>query len=114
MEGEGGRRRLASVPLELAVVNPDATNQIPDTETDWPLTPAEPREVKGVLSVFASSVVGGAMVLFGVGVFLPSTTRTMGATPGMRIDRERQQRCMELGITPEELAALERAELEQP
>ena len=33
-----------------------------------------------------------------------------GATQSLRIDRERQQRCMELGITPAQLADLEAAE----
>ena len=107
MEGARGRRRLASVPLELAVVNPDMT---PVPEAAWPLTPAEPREVEGLLSAFATAMVGGAMVLFGLGGAMISATPTMGATRGMRVDRERQQRCMELGITPEELAALEQSE----
>ena len=63
------------------------------------------------LKLFASGAVGGVMSLAALGVLIiPNAVGCRGATRSLRIDRERQQRCMELGITPAELEALERAE----
>lgn len=87
-------------------------------QVEWALRPAAPEvssQLWKVTKVFASGVVGGALSLVSLGVLVaPMTVRTCGATQSLRIDRERQQRCMELGITPEELAELEAAEAASP
>lgn len=83
----------------------------PDDEEDaWPLRPdeGERRGIAGALKLFATGAAGGALALFGLAV-LAVPQRCCGATRSVGIDRERQRRCLELGITPEELAERERA-----
>ena len=83
-------------------------------QAEWALLPPTPEvssQLWRVSKVFASGVVGGALSLFSLGVLVaPMTVQTCGATRSLQIDRERQQRCLELGVTPEELAELEAAE----
>lgn len=62
--------------------------------------------MSSVLKVFATGLTGGVLSLISL-TGLAASQHTMGATRGLQIDRQRQQRCLELGITPEELEAIE-------
>ena len=72
-----------------------------------PKTVATP--MRAVLKVFATGLTGGMISVFSL-TMLASTQQTMGATRGLQIDRQRQQRCLDLGITPEALEAVESRE----
>ncbi|MBX3472331.1 MAG: hypothetical protein KF878_36230 [Planctomycetes bacterium] len=64
------------------------------------------------VGLFASGLVGGALVLVGLGGLGASTMthRCCGASAEERLARDEvRRRCMELGVTPDELAALDRA-----
>jgi hypothetical protein len=75
--------------------------------------PSDP--LRHALSLLASGAAGGTLVAFAFGsLLLPTCVETRGATRGLQVDRARQQRCLELGITPAELAALEQADAEAP
>ena len=82
-----------------------------DVETTLPLRPTqgERASLSGALKVFATGLTGGVISLFSL-TGLPAKQVTRGATRGLQIDRQRQQRCLELGITPEELAVVEARE----
>lgn len=71
----------------------------------------EPAGVSRVVHLFATGALGGALTLFGLGVLaIPTTHRCCGASASQRAaDAETRRRCMELGVTPEELAALDAA-----
>jgi hypothetical protein len=61
--------------------------------------------------LFATGVLGGALSLFGLGsITVPATCHChCGATVADQEAAARRRRCMELGVTPEELDALDRA-----
>ena len=77
----------------------------------WPLRPVtQGAPLAGVARVFAAGVTGGVLSLVGFGFMLPNLIPARGATRSLQIDRAQRQRCMELGITPEELAVLDAGE----
>ncbi|MEZ6187451.1 MAG: hypothetical protein R3F62_20890 [Planctomycetota bacterium] len=70
---------------------------------DWPLDPAgdaERAELKGLGKWFAAGLGTAIAILAATG---PNLVEARGATPGLVFDRAQRQRCMELGLTPDEL-----------
>lgn len=68
--------------------------------------------VTRALQLFATGALGGTLTLLGLGVLaIPTTHRCCGgASASQRTnDQELKRRCMELGVTPDELAALDAA-----
>lgn len=68
--------------------------------------------VSRVLQLFATGALGGVLTMFGLGVLMvPRVHRCCsGASASQRAaDAETRRRCMELGVTPDELAALDAA-----
>lgn len=64
------------------------------------------------LHLFGVGVFAGLLTMFGVGVVLPnfvhSHSHCHGATASQReAEAETRRRCLELGVTPDELAALD-------
>lgn len=72
--------------------------------------------VARALQLFATGVLGGGLTIFGLAFLaIPTTHRCCGASASQRAaDAETKRRCMELGVTPEELAALDAAADERP
>lgn len=87
-------------------------------EGAWPLQPMDPAERAGLVDaalVFAKGLAGGVATLFGVGALLiPNLVEARGATRSHVLEKQRRERCMELGVTLEELAAIERGEAPPP
>lgn len=75
----------------------------------------ERADASRVLQLFATGALGGALTIFGLGVLaIPTTHRCCGSSASQRAqDAEVRRRCMELGVTPEELAALDAARGEE-
>lgn len=68
--------------------------------------------VTRAVQLFATGALGGTLTLLGLGVMaIPTTHRCCGgASASQRMtDQELKRRCMELGVTPDELAALDAA-----
>jgi hypothetical protein len=91
--------------LDAGAPQPGALPLRPSQEPAAPLST--------VLKLFATGLTGGVLSLVGLSS-LAVTQATCGATRGLQIDRQRQARCLELGITPEELEALESREALAP
>ena len=115
MERARRRGRLAAVPLELGVVRRDPMKKSDSVQTPSkdalppplrlrPQSAASP--LGSVLKVFATGLTGGVISMITLTGMAASQT-TMGATRGLQIDRQRQQRCIDLGVTPEELEAMD-------
>lgn len=80
-------------------------------EEAWPLDPTAedpdpPAGVREAAKLFLAGVGGGVLALFSLAP-LALATHTHGATRSLQVDRERRARCLELGVTPEELSRLE-------
>lgn len=84
-----------------------------EPEGAWALAPMDEEQRAGLRDaalVVAKGVGGGVLTVFGVGFLLmPNMMTCKGATRSYVLQKQRQQRCMELGITLEELAARERS-----
>lgn len=76
----------------------------------WPLEPDEEESagLRETLVVFAKGLAGGAITLIGLGmVVVPNLIEARGATRSWVLDKARRQRALELGLTLEQLEALE-------
>lgn len=86
----------------------NGTNAIDDS---WRLEPAPPSlrgELGRAAKAFGTAALGGFLSFAALGMLVaPATVRTCGATRGLRVQRERQDLCLRLGLTPQELAELE-------
>lgn len=82
-----------------------------EPDASWPLEPmdeVEARSLTELLVVFAKGCLGGAATVFGLGlVLLPSLTHTQGASRSWVLQKQKRQRCLERGLTLEELEAQE-------
>lgn len=77
----------------------------------WPLEPTqddEPGGLRDVLRTFALAFAGGALTIAGLSLPPSVLIEARGATRSWALDRARRERCLELGLTPEQLEALER------
>lgn len=83
-----------------------------EARTDPPETadaPPPPRSPGELIGLFVAGLLGGMVT---IGAVLPALTVThcgCGATPAAEQARQTRKRCLELGVTPEELAALDAA-----
>lgn len=69
-----------------------------------------PASVRSAVHLFGTGLLGGVLTVFGLVILAEPLTHSHGCggtTATLRTEAERRQRCLELGITPEELAALE-------
>ncbi|MCO5166427.1 MAG: hypothetical protein M9894_08685 [Planctomycetes bacterium] len=69
------------------------------------------------VGLFASGLVGGVLVLVGLSGVASSTLShgCCGASAEERLARDEvRRRCMELGVTPDELAAMDLAAIDRP
>lgn len=104
--------RSEAKDLEPTATEGEATpaNAHPDEGPGLQAVP-ERAGLSRALQLFATGALGGVLTIFGLGVLaLPTTHHCCGASAGQRAaDAEIRRRCMELGVTPEELAALDAA-----
>ncbi len=98
--------------LEPTAAGAEATsaNEPPDARGGLQAVP-ERAGLPRALQLFATGALGGVLTIFGLGVLaLPTTHHCCGASADQRAaDADTRRRCMELGVTPEELAALDAA-----
>lgn len=77
----------------------------------WPLEPLdrfEARSVQAALGAFLKGCLGGAVTLAGLGgLVAPNLLEARGATTSWVLAKQRRDRCLELGLTLEQLAEIE-------
>lgn len=84
----------------------------------WPLEPSihDARAgIADVLKTFVKGVIGGTITLGGLGmIIIPNLVEARGATRSWVLEKAKRKRCLELGLTLEQLEALERAAPPEP
>lgn len=90
-------------------MGPGETQVERDEDVQFERIEAPEAGVRPAVHLFFSGALGGIITVFGLGVLAaPLTHRCCGGTTtALQQSAERRQRCMELGVTLEELAALE-------